>query len=373
MFQLVPSEYMRKLLEEKGFTFTDFQKAALIRNAPGLSWKEKLEALREFAGQTKDEKLHRQIEERLWFEEEAFRRFKDNSAGRYVYVTVGNYETREESFGFFADYEMAKEHILKAIRENEDFSYVYYTIEKQVIVRDKSDLIVKDQARWNTYMFPEMAEEKEEYEEYDGSEVSSVRFDREGRISDFYKGEMSREEIMTVDEFNPERFEAPFFKIPFEAPLAAPVRTLSNPKGNYEDYGILLCDTNDWEKYMRDIEERQLYVDFSDVQVVVYFLSDYGRWSHEHINPLYLEIGVKPENVTDEREKAYVRAMEAFSEYWRYSITDAKTEEKTAALEKAAVQTAKAYRDVCREYDAQNMIQMFGVDESAETIGDIMF
>ena len=124
---------------------------------------------------------------------------------------------------------------------------------------------------------------------------------------------------------------------------------------------------------MHDIEKRQLYVDFSDVQVEIYFLSDYGRWTHNHINPLYLEIGVKPENVTDEREKAYVRAMEAFSEYWRYSITDAKTEDKTAALEKAAVQTEKAYRDVCRKYDAQKMIHRFGVDESAETIDDIMF
>lgn len=54
MFELVPSEYIRTILKEEGFTFTDFQKAALIWNAPSRSKEEKREALRELMGQTED-------------------------------------------------------------------------------------------------------------------------------------------------------------------------------------------------------------------------------------------------------------------------------------------------------------------------------
>ena len=35
---------------------------------------------------------------------------------------------------------------------------------------------------------------------------------------------------------------------------------------------------------------KNLYVDYFDVQVEVVFLTSQGLWSHEHVNPIYLEL-----------------------------------------------------------------------------------
>ena len=33
--------------------------------------------------------------------------------------------------------------------------------------------------------------------------------------------------------------------------------------------------------------DRELYVDFSDVQMIVFELNESGIWIHNHVNPLY--------------------------------------------------------------------------------------
>ena len=76
MFELVPSECMRKYYEETGFTFTDFQKATLIWNAPERNRQGILDALGELAEETDDERLKKQIDERLHYEEKALEKFE---------------------------------------------------------------------------------------------------------------------------------------------------------------------------------------------------------------------------------------------------------------------------------------------------------
>lgn len=68
MFEIVPSQWMKKCFEEIGFAFTDFQKATLIWNASGRLRQEILDALEELSEETKDETLRRQINERLNYE-----------------------------------------------------------------------------------------------------------------------------------------------------------------------------------------------------------------------------------------------------------------------------------------------------------------
>lgn len=67
---------------------------------------------------------------------------------------------------------------------------------------------------------------------------------------------------------------------------------------------------------------KNLYVDYFDVQVEVVFLTSQGLWSHEHVNPIYLELdryGYENEN---KESKAKARAMEFFSEYWLRKAKD---------------------------------------------------
>lgn len=68
MFEIVPSQWMKKCFEEIDFAFTDFQKATLIWNASGRFRQEILDALEDLSEETRDEILRRQINERLNYE-----------------------------------------------------------------------------------------------------------------------------------------------------------------------------------------------------------------------------------------------------------------------------------------------------------------
>lgn len=105
MFELIPSQYMRECYRELNFTFTDFQKATLIWNSPGKKRQEILDALKELAADTKDFCTKRQIQERLDYERKAFEKFKENDAGKYVYVVAEREDN--ENAGFFSEYERA--------------------------------------------------------------------------------------------------------------------------------------------------------------------------------------------------------------------------------------------------------------------------
>lgn len=363
MFELVPSEYMREIFREEGFELTDFQKATLIWNAPDKNRNAKLTALKELLENTDDVRLQRQIIERIQYEEKAFCRFKDNSAGRYVYVIVDEYGY---SCGFFVEYDMARDYLLKYIKEYE----APCKLEKQVLVKDVRDLIVRKYDCVNPNLRSETTDKKgEEHESYEGFATSCMSFDGEGSIKGLRTGEMSGEEEKVVGEFMPDRFENHFFKIPFWGWQGAPVRDMTDHEwlDDYRAYGVLVDDAKSWENYLHRIEQKNLFVDFYDMNVKVYFLNEQGVWMHEHINPIYLEVGVYPRNFDNEKVKAYVYAMEAFCDYWANG-----KERYDDVYAKRAIKMAKEYRDICLEYYAGEQKRRCKLVDRAETIYDIM-
>ena len=108
MFELVPSEWMRKYLKEQGRELSDKEKAALIRNVPNHTWSDRLEALEELARGSSDKALKKQIKERLDYEAEAIRALKENPNGQFVYVVEDNERYRLR--GLFADFDDAAQY-----------------------------------------------------------------------------------------------------------------------------------------------------------------------------------------------------------------------------------------------------------------------
>lgn len=88
---------------------------------------------------------------------------------------------------------------------------------------------------------------------------------------------------------------------------------------------------------------------------------------HEHINPMYLEVGSRPANCDDEKAKAYARAMEAFCDYWAN-----RKEERDDVYARTAIKAAKEYRDACLEHYVSGQKRKCGWVDRAETIFDIM-
>lgn len=71
----------------------------------------------------------------------------------------------------------------------------------------------------------------------------------------------------------------------------------------------------EWDNYLKHIEAENLYVDFFDMQVTVYELTEQGYWSHEHINPICLEAESLANISADKKMKVFRQAAEALGNY----------------------------------------------------------
>ena len=71
----------------------------------------------------------------------------------------------------------------------------------------------------------------------------------------------------------------------------------------------------EWNRYLERIEEKKWYVDLSDIQMMCYGLTESGIWSHEHINPLYIEVEFPTYIEDDPKRQALRYAMEAMGDY----------------------------------------------------------
>lgn len=327
MFELVPSLLMRGYYEEIGFEFTDRQKATLIWNA-SKKREEILGALKELEETTNDEDVRRQILERLCFEERIFTAFISNPNSEYVYVV----EDREgDSCGFFADYFRAKQYAEKYAKANE----TKCSVAKQLIIKTAEDEIVRNPWRAN----PNMGVELDEYVEYEGTAVARAFFDSDGEVERLYSNELSEEEA-GVDGYRPDRFENSFIKVPFPLAAGTPVKDIV--RGTY---GVLAQGKEEWDSYVKCIEDKKLYADYFDMQVVVYELAEEGYWSHHHINPMHLEVEFPPYIPGDEKRNSLRRATEAFGEYLDHKSRG------SVYCPNLVLKYAEEYASVCHEED----------------------
>lgn len=355
MFELVPSLYMRSLFEDLNFELSDFNKATIIWNMCGKTRDEIILALKELAESTKDDVLRNQIIQRIEFENKMLEVIRNND-GNYVYVVL------DEDYlycGFFSDYEMAYRYGMDRAKGNEER---LFQIEKQRIIKEDKDLIVKSPGRLNWNMFPESKEILTQ--EYEGNPVASVHYTSEGVIQRMWSNEMPEEEEDRVDSYRRERFEFQFINIPFEGTRGFQVKDIRDGS-----IGVLMQDTEDWRRYLSEISEKELYVDYSDVQVEVVFLTSQGLWSHEHINPIYLELERYYCEDEGDESRAKAKAMEYFSEYWIRKATDC---HKMDYYEKRVIESAREYRNICLDEQARQEKRKCGVVDRAKTVEELI-
>ena len=321
MFELVQSQWMKEYFEE-----IDFAKATLIWNAPGRLRQEILDPLEELSEKTRDKTLRRQINERLDYEKKAFEIFIHNQTGKYVYVVE---DMKYESCGFFIDYDRALKYAKKYMRTYE----LKCRISKQLIVATDADEIVRNPWRGN----PNLGFETEEYCAYDGTAVASVTLNMSGEIERFSSYELPEEEKI-VDSYQVERFEYHFIKMPCPLQAGTTVKDIRNGS-----YYVLAGGEADWNRYLNRIEEKNWYVDFSDIQMICYKLTESGIWSHEHINPLYLEVEFPTYIEDDPKRQALRYATEALGDYLSH-----KSNGKEFCPD-LVLKYARKYAEVCRE------------------------
>lgn len=351
MFELIPSQYMRSLFEDLGFELTDFNKATLIWNNELHDRNEKIAALETLQGLTTDGILKQQIKERLEYEDNMFKTMIKNSDGKYIFAVL---DEDEYCCGFFSEYEMAHKYGIEHAHKYEEKTF---KIEKQFIIREERDLMVRECGRtnWNIISSGKTIETIK----YEGDPVSGISYLADGNIKHIWSNEMSEEAESIVDPYRTDRFEHQFFRIPFEGTIGWTVRDITDGT-----IGVLMQDTKGWQKYM----DRSFYRDYSDIQVEVVFLTPQGCWSHEHINPIYLEPDHYLIESGNARSHAMARAMEFLSEYLMMFEKGG----KTAAYDKRALTAAQEYRDMCLKEMVEEEKKKNGIVDRAKTIEELI-
>ncbi len=350
MFELIPSEHMQKVFKENRFNLTDFNKATLIWNNELHDRDEILEALESLQGSTNDERLKQQIRERLDHEEAMIKAMKSND-GKYVFVVL---DEDEYCCGFFFEYEMAHRYGIEHACKYEEKSY---KIEKHLIIREERDLMVRDCGRMNWNIIP--SGKTIETIKYDGDPVSDVSYSADGNIKYIWSNEMSDEAESIVDPYRTDRFEHQFFPIPFEGTIGWTVRDMTDG-----EIGVLMQDKKGWQEYMG----RSYYRDFSDIQVEVVFLTPQGCWSHEHINPIYLEPAKYVCESGNKKSQAFGRALESLSEY----LIKYEKGEETSDYDRQALTAAREYRDICLSEMVEEEKRKNGIVDRAKTIEELI-
>lgn len=206
-----------------------------------------------------------------------------------------------------------------------------------LVIAADEDEIVRNFCRAN----PNLGFETEEYCLYSGDAVASVVLNMSGEIERFISHELSEDEKI-VDSYRVERFEFHFIKMPWPLHAGTSVRDIRDGS-----YYILGEGEEDWKRYLERIEEKNWYVDFSDIQVICYELTESGIWSHEHINPLYLEVEF-PTYIEEDLKRQTLRcAMEALGDYLSH-----KSKGKEFCPDLVLKYTRK-YAEVCRKKTCQ--------------------
>lgn len=98
---------------------------------------------------------------------------------------------------------------------------------------------------------------------------------------------------------------------------------------------------DDWNDYMNRTDANPSYYDFSDIQVIVFGIQKDGHWSHDHVNPMYLEPEIPKKEDGNKESEAHIKALKALSEYFR---------EKTEESSERAVIASRNYADSCLKY-----------------------
>ena len=143
MTKLIPSKDVREYIKSINYKLTDFQKATLIWNTPYDSLDEQLNALKEIVVSTDNIELKKQLEERIAFEKDSIKKFKENTPD-CIYVV---YNENECDSGYFTSYDIARQYCI-------DKEYKY--IRKHILVKTADLPLVRSSVRLNPYLFPKI-------------------------------------------------------------------------------------------------------------------------------------------------------------------------------------------------------------------------
>lgn len=277
----IPSDYMRGFYRSINRNFTDFELAAMLWNSR-MERSEILGAIKELSDFTADSRLREQIENRLRYEDEVYRLFSTNEAGRYVYTV--EYEDKEWPCGYFKALDQA---IAYAKRDGKR----KFEIAKQIIVED--ELPMRKENGWNPNLFPE---KQGELQEYCGAPEGKTYYSANGEILYLWSDNLPEEVENLADKWSSERFEN--YPMILETPFDRGDIVMDE-----DQIGVIDITKGEMENFHEKVRSGKIYCDYSDTTATtVQYIGTDGRIGHNHPSLLFLRKVNKEELPPELRE-----------------------------------------------------------------------
>ena len=264
MRELIPSKDVREYMEKKGKKLTDFERATLAYNYPGLSIEERLELLKEIMDTTQDQKLLGQIRERIAHHKKCVEKFYENKKGMmYVLETYDEDDWRPADWCYFASGELA---YASGKKLGECFSIAKYRIfEKEI-----------------------------DMEEDGHYSVSNLHYDEKGDLWNCSSDEVAWEG--ELDEDDEERFEDAYVDLPYPFRTGDLVREVG-----CDEIGVVQSERTDEEYELfrtraEKMRQEGHFNSYGDASIPVEYPDENGNFGHSHVLIANIEYAVPDEN-----------------------------------------------------------------------------
>lgn len=266
--EYIKSPEVKNLIKAERYVFSDADKATIIYNS-GVSLKKRYKELKKLADETSDEKLKKQIMERIDHDVNALRQF-DQSLGGFVFQLLVKEDGDLQGYGFFRD---AKFAIKKGKETGKEFR-----IEKHQILHDGAT-VLKNRAIATPFLESDPDKRVDEFY-IPGSPIAALDYDCLKRLVSFFSDELPIEEELRVCGSGKERFEDAYVMIPNPYEKGDRVRVVGT-----ERVGAVSVSQEEWKEYVRKALKPEAGEDWLDASITI----TYPDGGHDHINPIYLE------------------------------------------------------------------------------------
>ena len=273
------SQTLNQYMQQNNLHFTDFEAAGLIHNS-NLPPEKRLRRLEALSAKTDDSRLKSQIATRLQVDREDMDIFKNNAKG-CVYVVNSKEDGEYYPCGYFANFELALQH---GKRQGCSFE-----IEKHRIVGLNGMQPLKSKG----YLNPNLTEHTditELVDEYDDDDFlcsdGCFHYNKDGVLTYFHCANELRDdkEVMSL-LYDLNRFENAFIFMPDPFEFGDIVK-----ETEFGKVGIVETSREERDRFHKRIRSGELTgCDFSDAYIIVEFLHEDGTFSHDHVNPAFLE------------------------------------------------------------------------------------
>ena len=290
MIELIPSKDVREFIEKTGRTFTDFEKAAIIYNLC-LPYEKKRIKLMELRNTTTDEKLRKQLDERMVYQDKCLELYAHKDAG-YVYLVLT--PRHEEMFGVSGCYTESDLAYFCGKKTKQPFM-----IEKWLVGADDFVHVSTPEGGEGSMLQPLEQSQLVSGEKYCAGSVAVLHFSETCELLYAYSWEKdweNREVRLSVEEDDLSRFEHAYVDIPNPFDSGDRVRITDDGK-----YGVVCTSQEKWKLDNEWWKKRS--AGFGDIGIVVRFCKNDGSVEEESVNPLFLDRYVPSEKEQNKKSK----------------------------------------------------------------------